>query len=198
MRGIMPTQNLLKSFFYTALFIFFLFIPFILPTAVQATADGLKQVTSRDAFTVPEDPVKKKATGLDRGKYEFVVDSETISRTLQSEKGLINLKIEFTSGSARLTERAEKQILEIAGALQSQALINEKIMVTGHTDSIGSADLNLALSKQRALTVKKSLESLGVDKSRLNARGRGESEPLADNRSAAGRARNRRVTLSRQ
>ena len=193
----MLIKNVFKSIIHATLFIFFLSIAIYLPTTVQATADGLEPGSSRDAFSVSAETVKKTVTGLDQGKYELVVDSETISRSLQAENGLINLKIEFTSGSARLTERAKKQILEIAGALQSEALINEKIMITGHTDNIGSAKANLALSQQRALAVKQALVNLGIDKFRLNARGRGESEPLADNQNAAGRARNRRVTLSR-
>ena len=194
----MLSQNLLKFFFTTTLLIFFLLISLTLSTRVQAAADGLQQPVSRDAFTVSEEPVKKLASGLDQGKYELVVDSETISRSLQSDKGLINLKIEFASGSAQLTESAQAQILEIAKALRSADLGNEKIMITGHTDSVGSAEANLALSRQRALAVKKVLASLDIDSSRLNSRGLGESEPLADNLSADGRARNRRVTLSRQ
>ncbi len=194
----MLIRSILKMFSGTALFIFFLSLFLALPAAVQAADAGPGRTTSRDAFTVSPEPVKKMATGLDQGKYGVVVDSEAISRSLQSEKGLINLKIEFASGSARLTERAQKQALEIAEALKSKALINEKIMITGHTDSLGSADANLALSQQRALAVKEVLVSSGIEKSRLSARGRGESEPLADNQSAAGRARNRRVTLSRQ
>ena len=194
----MPIKNIFKKCFHATLFIFFLFTLLTLPTAAQTTADNPDLTGSRDAFTVPDEPVKKMATGLDQGKYGVVVDSETISRSLQAEKGLINLKIEFASGSARLTEIANKQILEIAGALQGNSLISEKITITGHTDSIGSVDTNLTLSRQRALAVKKVLASLGVDESRLSARGRGESEPLADNQSVAGRARNRRVTLSRQ
>ena len=194
----MLTKNLLKSFFTTAFFIFFLLISLTFSTAVQAADDGMQQPASRDAFTVSEEPVKKMVTGLDQGKYELVVDSETISRSLQSDKGLINLKIEFASGSALLTKSAQAQVLEIAKALQSEELGKEKIMITGHTDSVGSAESNLALSRQRALAVKIVLSRLGIDTSRLNSRGLGESEPLADNLSIDGRARNRRVTLSRQ
>lgn len=194
----MSTKNIHKKFSLTTLLIFFLFISITLPAAVQATTDPLKPVASRDAFTVPADPVKKQATGPDRGNYELVVDSETISRSLSAEKGLINLKIEFASGSTKLSESANKQIMEIAGALQSKALIDKKIMITGHTDSIGSAASNLELSRKRALSVEQALVDLGVDNFRLSSQGRGESEPLADNQSSAGRARNRRVTLSRQ
>lgn len=194
----MLTKQKIKRIYYAVLFSFFLSIPTILPTTAQATVDNLEQDTSRDAFSVSAEPVKKMVTGLDQGKYELLVDSETISRSLQAENGLINLKIEFSSGSAQLTERAKKQILEIAGALQSENLINEKIIITGHTDCIGSANANLTLSRKRALAVKQALVNLGIETFRLGAQGRGESEPLADNRDAAGRARNRRVTLSRQ
>ena len=193
----MLTQNNYKKNLPTATFIFFLFIFILLPAAVNASTDVLKPRVSRDAFTVPAEPVKKQVTGPDRGNYELVVDSETISRSLQAEKGLINLKIEFASGSAKLSESANKQIMEIAGALQSKALVDEKIMITGHTDSIGSAKSNLELSRKRALSVEQALVDLGLDNFRLSSQGRGESEPLADNQSAAGRARNRRVTLSR-
>lgn len=194
----MLSQNIHKNFTLTTLFIFFLLIFITLSATVKASTDSLQPAASRDAFTVPSEPVKKAATGMDRGNYELVVDSETISRSLSAEKGLINLKVEFTSGSAKLSESANQQIIEIAGALQSKALIDEKIMITGHTDSIGSAKSNLELSRKRALSVKQALVNLGVDDFRLRSQGRGESEPLADNQSAAGRARNRRVTLSRQ
>ena len=194
----MLTKNIHRKITPTTTFIFFLFIFILLTATVQASTDALKPTVSRDAFTVPTDPVKKQATGPDRGNYELVVDSETISRSLAAEKGLINLKIEFTSGSATLSKSANQQIIEIAGALQSKTLIDEKIMITGHTDNIGSTKSNLELSQKRALSVEQALIDLGVDNFRLSSRGRGENEPLADNQSAAGRARNRRVTLSRQ
>ncbi|MEA1922230.1 MAG: OmpA family protein [Pseudomonadota bacterium] len=194
----MLPPNIHEKISPTTLFIFLLFIFTLLPTTVKASDDTMQPATSRDAFTVPAEPVKKQATGLDRGNYELVVDSETISHSLQSEKRLINLKIEFTSGSAKLSESANQQIIEIAGALQSKALIDEKIMITGHTDNIGSAKSNLELSRKRALSVKRALVNLGIDNFLLSSQGRGESEPLADNQNAAGRARNRRVTLSRQ
>jgi N-acetylmuramoyl-L-alanine amidase len=93
----------------------------------------------------------------------------------------------------------EKDIsLAIAKALQNQELADKKIVITGHTDNVGSAEGNLRLSRRRAQAVEKALLNLGIAKSRLRARGLGESEPLADNLSAEGRSRNRRVTLSRQ
>ena len=191
--------NPITKSFAAAIFFLFLTTLVCLPGPVQAIDAGLHQpAASRDAFTVSAEPVKKMAQGFDQGKYDLVVDSETISRSLQSEKGLINLKIEFASGSALITEKTEVQIAEIAKALQSQKLAGEKIVITGHTDNVGSAEGNFRLSRQRAQAVEKALLNSGIAKSRLSARGLGESAPLADNLSAAGRSRNRRVTLSRQ
>lgn len=65
--------------------------------------------------------------------------------------------------------------------------------IIGHTDSTGQAEFNQALSEQRAQTVVGYLTSVGVEADRLEAIGRGESEPLADNRTETGRAENRRV-----
>ena len=65
--------------------------------------------------------------------------------------------------------------------------------VIGHTDSTGSAELNLQLSEARAQTVMSYLVGVGVEPGRLQAIGRGESQPAADNSSEAGRAENRRV-----
>jgi outer membrane protein OmpA-like peptidoglycan-associated protein len=68
-----------------------------------------------------------------------------------------------------------------------------KVRVEGHTDSVGSDETNLTLSQGRAESVMKYLTDKGVDASRLEAKGFGESKPLADNKTEEGRAKNRRV-----
>ena len=150
----------------------------------------------RDVFTVPAEPAPKAVSGPDQGKYQLVIDSRTITGSLLDRRGLIDLNIEFASGSARLEKSAMKQITEIAEALKDPKLANRKILITGHTDAVGSAAANLELSRRRARSVKNALVEMGITPARLAARGLGESQPLADNRTAAGRARNRRVTLS--
>lgn len=69
------------------------------------------------------------------------------------------------------------------------------LSIEGHTDSQGRDDLNLDLSKRRAAAVKKYLEDKGIDESRLTSTGFGETIPVADNATSAGRAQNRRVEL---
>ncbi|TCK06924.1 OmpA family protein [Marinobacterium mangrovicola] len=70
-----------------------------------------------------------------------------------------------------------------------------QVDVEGYTDSTGSAEYNQDLSERRAQSVAQYLMSVGVDRLRLNARGYGERNPIADNSSASGRAINRRVEV---
>ncbi len=67
--------------------------------------------------------------------------------------------------------------------------------MAGHTDSDGSAELNESLSARRAQTVHDYLAANGISVDRMSVRGYGESQPIADNSTAAGKAENRRVVL---
>ncbi len=74
--------------------------------------------------------------------------------------------------------------------------MNVEVMVTvGHTDSVGSDAYNQKLSIRRAEAVKAYLVSKGVDAARVYTEGKGETQPVADNKTAEGRAKNRRVTI---
>jgi outer membrane protein OmpA-like peptidoglycan-associated protein len=86
-------------------------------------------------------------------------------------------------------------ILDEAASLLS-ANPGTQVAVGGHTDSSGSDAYNQSLSERRAASVRDYLASKGVDASRLSTAGFGESQPVADNATAEGRALNRRVELS--
>jgi OOP family OmpA-OmpF porin len=73
---------------------------------------------------------------------------------------------------------------------------NLKVEIDGHTDSTGTAEYNLALSKRRAESVKEFFVSRGIDPQRLNTHGNGFSKPAASNKTKEGRAKNRRVELT--
>ena len=72
-----------------------------------------------------------------------------------------------------------------------------KFSVEGHTDSDGSDDSNMKLSKERAKTIVAKLIELGISSDRLSSKGFGESKPLSDNDSPEGKANNRRVEFIR-
>lgn len=99
--------------------------------------------------------------------------------------------VNFELNSATLTADARDILLRVADALRGEPMLRAEI--AGHTDSSGADEYNLRLSQQRADSVQAFLVSQGIDRNRLVARGYGESRPVADNTSAAGRERNRRV-----
>jgi outer membrane protein OmpA-like peptidoglycan-associated protein len=74
---------------------------------------------------------------------------------------------------------------------------NTKLTVVGHTDNVGNADANLALSKSRAQAVVDYLKQKGIPANRFQlVDGKGQSNPIADNNTASGKALNRRVVIT--
>jgi outer membrane protein OmpA-like peptidoglycan-associated protein len=83
---------------------------------------------------------------------------------------------------------------EVAAALQKNAWV-KKVRVEGHTDDRGKDEANLELSQRRADSVMRFLVGAGIDPARLEARGLGETQPLVPSKTAADRAKNRRVAF---
>jgi outer membrane protein OmpA-like peptidoglycan-associated protein len=101
--------------------------------------------------------------------------------------------ISFDTGRADIKPNLRPILDQFASGLASQP--NTEVRVIGHTDSTGSPAVNDPLSVERAQAAKSYLASRGVDPNRIVISGRGEREPIADNSTAAGRARNRRVEI---
>ncbi len=99
----------------------------------------------------------------------------------------------FDFDSAELTSSARDQLAAIANRLTGASLVGVKVV--GHTDSSGSDTYNQGLSERRARSVADFLASQGVPADKLTTEGMGESQPVADNGSDEGRARNRRVEI---
>lgn len=100
----------------------------------------------------------------------------------------------FASGKSELLPSARNKLAEVASALASGES-SSRIVVEGHTDSVGAADMNQELSLKRATAVRDALVSGGVKADRLSVEGFGATRPIADNTSQAGRANNRRVEI---
>ena len=99
----------------------------------------------------------------------------------------------FASGQAQLTKGAAASIRALGTYLS--AVPGGAVQVLGHTDSQGEEPANQALSERRAQQVSATLIEAGLGRARVAAQGVGESEPVADNANAAGRAKNRRVEI---
>ncbi len=111
---------------------------------------------------------------------------------LITEGKFVTTGITFDVNSDKLKAESYGVLKEIAGALNENSGI--KIKIIGHTDNDGSDAANLDLSKRRAAAVKTALtEEFKIDASRMETDGRGESAPVTENSTAAGKAQNRRV-----
>jgi outer membrane protein OmpA-like peptidoglycan-associated protein len=99
----------------------------------------------------------------------------------------------FTSGKADLKPGATGNLNKLVAFLDKYP--DRTVIIQGYTDSVGSQDYNQSLSERRADSVRSYLARQGVSSMRLSASGRGPSDPVADNDSAAGRQQNRRVEV---
>src|SRR5205085_11563930 len=122
------------------------------------------------------------------GQLRMQQELARIAATKQESRGLVVTLpsgIFFDSGKSTLKSGAKKTLDRIAQQLAGDSAI--KVAVEGHTDSTGSAEKNMALSDKRAQAVREYLVSKGVPDAQISAAVKGESEPIATNKTVAGR-----------
>ena len=109
-------------------------------------------------------------------------------------KATITLEgVNFAFNKADLTAESRPVLDDVATGLKNHPRV--KVEIQGHTDSIGADAYNLKLSQRRAESVREYLISDGVSADQLVAKGYGESQPIASNKTDEGRAKNRRVVM---
>jgi len=107
-----------------------------------------------------------------------------------------DITAQFPSGSANLTNESKVQIAEAGNYIKANNEAIKAVFVEGHSDSQGNDNFNRLLSERRAQGVKNYLvRTYGLSAEKVKAIGYGESAPIADNGTAAGRAKNRRVII---
>jgi outer membrane protein OmpA-like peptidoglycan-associated protein len=132
--------------------------------------------------------IAKGAVALyDRNEQSMTAVEKAIAETGK----FVTNNILFETGKATLKPESMAEIQKVADYMKKNASV--RFEVQGHTDNQGSDAVNDPLSQQRAEAVVKALEGLGVDGFNLRAVGKGSHEPVADNQTDAGRAKNRRV-----
>jgi outer membrane protein OmpA-like peptidoglycan-associated protein len=145
-----------------------------------------------------------ESNGEGEGYEMWIVEREAMKQDLSvnemrdklNQDGFIALYINFETGSAAIQQDSFPQLEQVAQMLQSSPEL--KVEVGGHTDNVGTPDSNQKLSEARAKSVVAALVGKGISADRLTAKGYGQSSPIADNRSEEGRAKNRRVELSKR
>ncbi|MEN9808827.1 MAG: hypothetical protein RLZZ488_394 [Pseudomonadota bacterium] len=169
---------------------------------LRYTSGGVKESESVDVFD-PRDALPAYSdVDLDR----ILADSraEEAPRQLASDESLLKLLVggqivdvgyvRFKFGSAELTPQAMKTIQELKDRLEIEK--PTAIHIEGHTDSVGSLDVNMALSKRRADAVRKALIERDVTPEIITTSGSAFRFPIASNATKQGRAANRRIEVS--
>lgn len=133
----------------------------------------------------------------DKQEAELRKKLENSGVEVQRQGDTINLvvpsAISFATNSAQLTPNFYDPLNKVAMSLKEYG--DTTVQIVGHTDSTGSAAYNQQLSVNRANAVVVYLSAQGVDQARMQAVGMGPSQPIADNKTAEGRAQNRRVEI---
>jgi outer membrane protein OmpA-like peptidoglycan-associated protein len=159
-------------------------------TALQAESQRLR--TERTALEAESQRLQGERDEL-HGRLQSALSH--VADTQDSARGfVVNLPdILFAVNEATLKPEAQLVLAKLAGILL--ILPGQTVTIEGHTDSTGSPDYNLDLSQRRATAVLHLLRSQGLTPGRLNAVGFGMQRPVADNTTADGRGRNRRVEI---
>ncbi|WP_248282114.1 OmpA family protein [Mucilaginibacter robiniae] len=155
-------------------------------------ADGVANKFDKCQGTQPNTTVDGAGCPL---KVPAPVVNERVIVT-EADRQVVNEAIknlEFDLGKATIRERSYATLNRVAALLVEK---NFSLKLAGHTDNSGSMALNLRLSKDRAEAIKAYLVSQGANPSRIEATGYGPNQPIASNKTAAGRQQNRRVEFS--
>lgn len=170
----------------------------LLVLALAVAAPPAEQDFDKDGIAdldddCPTDPGDASAKGCPGGvKPAPVVVEPTIAIEVKNDRLDIKDSIEFRSGSASVDPQSFGLLASIAKTILALPA-NKKIVIEGHTDGRGNKKKNEKLSQDRAQAVIAHLVRGGVARERLSAIGYGPNRPIADNKTDAGRKKNRRV-----
>jgi outer membrane protein OmpA-like peptidoglycan-associated protein len=146
-------------------------------------------VTDRDSDGVDDDNDRCpdiKGTSANNGCPEIPAN---VSKTL----GVSAQNISFGAANAKLTTKSNASLNQVVTIMNENPTL--RVRIEGHTDNAGNDDKNMQLSEDRANAVKDYLVSKGISEDRITAEGFGETTPIADNGTAAGRTKNRRIEI---
>ncbi len=158
------------------------------PRAVTTPAPALgafvdKRLPNDIALRIP-------SNGVESRLLAYIEDP---ARPVSTETWFSFDRIAFESDSARLTPQSKEQLQNIANILNAYPQV--KVKIGGYTDNQADAAYNLKLSQERATNTMSEIASLGIAPARMEAEGYGETHPVADNSTAEGRQRNRRIDI---
>ncbi len=163
--------------------------------AEQAARDRAAALTQQREAEKARQAAAQAEAEKSQLRSQLLSQLNSILQTRDSARGLIvNMSdVLFDTGSYTLKTGAREKLAKISGIVLAHPGLN--LQIEGHTDSVGSDEMNQQLSERRADSVRDFLAEQGVPGSAISARGFGKTQPVASNDTAEGRQRNRRVEL---
>ena len=177
----------------------------------QAEADSIARANAEaiaQAKAEAEAQLRAVQDSIERIKNEALAREQAIRDSIAQAKEEQRVREEaaFVAGYKDEAHYETGKDMPIFSELNEDSWVNLKnvmdrnpkvhVVITGHTDNVGKPAANLDLSKRRAENFKKILEEKGIDGSRITAIGKGDTEPIATNKTKEGRAKNRRIEVS--
>ncbi|MGB8324992.1 MAG: OmpA family protein [Candidatus Acidiferrum sp.] len=168
-------------------------------SAAAADAAAAKSQTERAALQAKEQAARDEAARAQAAtlalRAQLLQQLNDVLQTTDTPRGLVvNMAdVLFETGKYALSQDAKLKLAKLSGIIQAHPGLN--LGIEGHTDTTGTAEFNLKLSQQRADTVREFLIAQGLGADTITAIGMGQDNPVADNSTAAGRQKNRRVEI---
>ena len=165
----------------------------------EAEAAAVKAKAEADALKAKEEAANAEAErarqAAEQLRAQLLDQLNRVLETRDTPRGLIVTMADvlFDTGKYDLRQEAREKLARLSGIILAHQGL--KLEVEGHTDSTGTDELNQKLSEQRASTVRSYLMEQGLAGDNLTATGFGKTMPVADNSTAAGRQKNRRVEI---
>ena len=161
--------------------------------AADAERAAIAKRQAEQAISAAEEEAAKAARA--KAEADELMRELSELKAQQTERGIVLTigDVLFATGKADLSPDANRSVNKLADFLKKYP--NRDVLIEGHTDSVGTDDYNLTLSRKRADSVKYKLMGNGVEESRITTVGYGEEFPLASNDTKAGKAQNRRVEV---
>lgn len=165
----------------------------------EADAAAIMAKSEADALKAKEEAARAEAKRAEKAaadlRAQLLEQFNRILETRDTARGLVvNLgDVLFDFGKYDLRPEAREKLAKLSGIILAHSGL--ELAIEGHTDNVGSDELNQKLSEKRAETVRAYLIQQGVDETSVASLGLGETSPVADNSTAEGRKRNRRVEI---
>jgi len=164
-------------------------------TQLQQQATQLQQQSAQQAAELEKTKAELAQREAEARELRLQQELARLAATKSDQRGLVVTLpgIFFDTGKSTLKAGAKNTLGKIAAQLKGNSDVH--VSIEGHTDSVGNDEKNMELSEKRANAVCDYLVSNGIPADRVSATGKGEADPVASNKTAAGRLQNRRVEM---